>query len=95
VLLHNKGKFDIVRIKFGCTISSKVGVIDRMKIISHPLRYMYVNRRKASVLVTPMAVHEQCNALLVCEKTVASAKLTRRVRIVIKPVHLVTYATVI
>ena len=30
--------------------------------ISHPLRYMYVKRRKVSVLVTPVVVREQCNA---------------------------------
>jgi len=52
---------------------------------------MYVNSRKASVLVTPVAVHEQCNALLIWEKQL---QVTRRVRIVIKHVHLVTYLTV-
>jgi len=54
-------------IKFECAISSKVDVIDRMKVkfspenwrfkISHPLRYIYVKRRKASLLVTPVEFH--------------------------------------
>jgi len=53
---------------------------------------MYVNRRKASVLVTPVAVHEQCYVSLVWEKILP---VTRRFRIIIKHVHLVTYLTVL
>jgi len=45
--------------------------------------------RKASVLVTPVAIHEKCNA---GEKQVP---VTRRVRILIKHVHLFTYLNVI
>jgi len=50
---------------------------------------VYVKRRKASVLATPVAVHEECNA---AENQVPD---TRRVRIVIKYVYLVTYLNVI
>ena len=64
MLLSSKGSFDIVRIKFDCMISSKFDVIGRIKFefspnIYHPLRYMYVKRRKASVVATPVAVCEQ------------------------------------
>jgi len=50
--------------KFECAISSKVDVIVRMKVmfspnLFHPLSYMYVKRRKASVLFTAVAIHEQ------------------------------------
>ena len=64
---------------------------DRPKKVNFflPLSYMYVRRRKANVLVTPGAVHEQCNA---GKKRVP---LTRRVRIVIKHVHLVIYLNII
>jgi len=65
-------------IKFHCAISSNVDVIDRMKVkffpekwhvkISCLVRYMCVKRRKASVLVTPVAVHEQWNSSVVWGK---------------------------
>jgi len=49
--------------------------------ISHPLRgkvrYMYEKRRRASVLVTPVAVREQYNVSVVVGKTVASAAVSK------------------
>ena len=86
--------------KLECAKSSKFDVIYRMKFkffqkISHPLRYMYVKRRKASVLAKPVAVHEQCNATLVWKKQLPVQNVTRSFKIVIKHVHLVTYITVI
>ena len=64
---------------------------------------MYVKRRKASVLVTPVAVREQYNASVVWGKTVASARSHAQgspgtFRIVIEQVHLngsCTYLSVI
>ena len=87
-------KFKMDEMNFECAISSKVDVIDRMKIkfftkIWHPLRYMYVKRCKASMLVTPVAVHEQCNA------GGKQLPVTRRLRILFKYVLLFTYLTVI
>jgi len=50
---------------------------------------MYVKRHKASVLVTPVTVHEKFNA------GEGELPVTRRVRILIKYIHLVTYLTLI
>jgi len=66
-----------------------------MKIISRSLSCMYVERRKACVLVIPVAVREQYNAPVITGKQLPVQKDTRTVGITNKHVHLGTYLTVI
>jgi len=56
---------------------------------------MNVKRRKASVLVTPVAVHEQWNASVVRGKQLPVQNVTRTVRRAITHVYLGIYLTVI